>query len=99
MLRPRIIPCLLIHQKGLVKTVKFKEPKYVGDPLNAVRIFNEKESDELLVLDIDATIKNREPGKRQRFGEAGRIRVIKNFSLKVSSLVYLKTYDKLLNQI
>lgn len=61
MLRPRIIPCLLIHQKGLVKTVKFKEPKYIGDPLNAVRIFNEKESDELLVLDIDATIENREP--------------------------------------
>jgi cyclase len=61
MLRPRIIPCLLIHQKGLVKTVKFKEPKYVGDPLNAVRIFSEKESDELLVLDIDATTENREP--------------------------------------
>jgi cyclase len=61
MLRPRIIPCLLIYQKGLVKTVKFKEPKYIGDPLNAVRIFNEKESDELLVLDIDATIENREP--------------------------------------
>lgn len=61
MLRPRIIPCLLIHKKGLVKTVRFKEPKYVGDPLNAVRIFNEKESDELLVLDIDATTENREP--------------------------------------
>lgn len=61
MLRPRIIPCLLVHRKGLVKTVKFKEPRYIGDPLNAVRIFNEKESDELLVLDIDATIENREP--------------------------------------
>ncbi len=55
MLRPRIIPCLLVHQKGLVKTVRFKEGKYVGDPLNAVRIFNEKEVDELMVLDIDAT--------------------------------------------
>ena len=61
MLRPRIIPCLLVHNKGLVKTQKFKDPKYVGDPLNAVRIFNEKEVDELMVLDIDATVENREP--------------------------------------
>jgi len=57
MLRPRIIPCLLIHKGGLVKTQLFKEPKYVGDPINAVRIFNEKEADELMVLDIDATVK------------------------------------------
>lgn len=56
MLRPRIIPCLLIHKGGLVKTQQFKDPKYVGDPLNAVRIFNEKEADELMVLDIDATV-------------------------------------------
>ena len=55
MLRPRIIPCLLIHKKGLVKTVNFKTPKYVGDPINAVKIFNEKEVDELIVLDIDTT--------------------------------------------
>lgn len=61
MLYPRIIPCLLIHNKGLVKTVKFKEGKYVGDPLNAVRIFNEKEVDELMVLDIDASVKGSEP--------------------------------------
>tara|TARA_B110001469_G_C9638231_1_gene320358 strand:- start:999 stop:1760 length:762 start_codon:yes stop_codon:yes gene_type:complete len=61
MLRSRIIPCLLIHNKGLVKTVKFKEPKYVGDPINAVKIFNEKEVDELIVLDIDATKENRGP--------------------------------------
>lgn len=61
MLAPRIIPCLLVHNKGLVKTVKFKDAKYVGDPINAVKIFNEKESDELMVLDIDATIENREP--------------------------------------
>lgn len=56
MLRPRIIPCLLIHEGGLVKTQQFKDPKYVGDPINAVRIFNEKEADELMVLDIDATV-------------------------------------------
>jgi imidazole glycerol-phosphate synthase subunit HisF len=61
MLRPRIIPCLLVKDKGLVKTVGFKDPKYVGDPINAVRIFNEKEVDELIVFDIDATRDNREP--------------------------------------
>jgi cyclase len=61
MLRPRIIPCLLIHNKGLVKTVQFGNPKYLGDPINAVRIFNEKESDELMVIDIDASVENREP--------------------------------------
>lgn len=61
MLRPRIIPCLLVKNGGLVKTVKFGNPKYVGDPINAVRIFNEKEVDELIVVDIDATAQNREP--------------------------------------
>jgi cyclase len=61
MLRPRIIPCLLVKNGGLVKTVGFASPKYVGDPLNAVRIFNEKEVDELTVLDIDATAQGREP--------------------------------------
>jgi cyclase len=55
-LRPRITPCLLLHKGGLVKTQQFKDPKYVGDPINAVRIFNEKEADELMVLDIDASI-------------------------------------------
>ena len=61
MLRPRIIPCLLVHQGGLVKTQAFKDAKYVGDPINAVKIFNEKEADELIVLDIDATVQGREP--------------------------------------
>lgn len=61
MLRPRIIPCLLVHEGGLVKTIEFTDPKYVGDPLNAVRIFNEKFVDELIVLDIDATVREREP--------------------------------------
>ncbi len=61
MLRPRIIPCLLVHKGGLVKTVGFKAPKYVGDPINAVKIFNEKEADELVVLDIDASIHGAEP--------------------------------------
>ncbi len=61
MLRPRIIPCLLVSDGGLVKTQRFKDPKYVGDPINAVKIFNEKEADELTVLDIDATTQEREP--------------------------------------
>ncbi len=61
MLRPRITPCLLIHNGGLTKTVNFGPGKYVGDPINAVRIFNEKEVDELIVADIDATVQNREP--------------------------------------
>jgi len=61
MLRSRIIPCLLVHKKGLVKTVGFKDAKYVGDPINAVKIFNEKEVDELIVLDIDATVENKLP--------------------------------------
>lgn len=61
MLYPRIIPCLLVQNGGLVKTVRFGQPKYVGDPINAVRIFNEKEVDELIVADIDATAQEREP--------------------------------------
>ena len=61
MLRSRIIPCLLVHNKGLVKTEKFRNPKYVGDPVNAVKIFNEKEVDELIVLDIDAAKEKRKP--------------------------------------
>lgn len=51
----------MVHQRGLVKTVGFKDPKYVGDPINAVKIFNEKEVDELIVLDIDASAEKRGP--------------------------------------
>lgn len=61
MLRPRITPCLLIQDGGLVKTVGFRDAKYVGDPINAVKIFNEKEADELVVLDIDNTRTGAEP--------------------------------------
>ncbi len=64
MLRPRIIPCLLLRDKGLVKTVGFTDSKYVGDPINAVRIFNEKGADELIVLDIDASARGTEPNFR-----------------------------------
>jgi len=64
MLRPRIIPTLLISRGDLVKTVRFANPKYVGDPLNAVRIFNEKQVDELVVLDINASSGSAEPDYR-----------------------------------
>lgn len=58
---PRVIPVLLLRNKGLVKTVRFKEHKYIGDPINAVKIFNEKGVDELCFLDIDASRESREP--------------------------------------
>jgi len=58
-LRVRVMPCLLLKGWGLVKTVRFKAPNYVGDPINTVRIFNELEVDELILLDIDATPKER----------------------------------------
>lgn len=61
MLRSRITPFLLLRGNGLVKTQKFGDPKYVGDPINAVKIFNEKEVDELTLLDIDATAWGRGP--------------------------------------
>ena len=61
MLRPRVIPVLLFKNGGLYKTVKFKNPVYVGDPFNAVKIFNEKEVDELIFLDITATPEKRKP--------------------------------------
>jgi len=61
MLRYRVIPILLLQGPGLVKTVKFKNPVYIGDPINAVKIFNEKEIDELVFLDIRATIEDRKP--------------------------------------
>jgi cyclase len=61
MLRYRVIPCLLLSGRGLVKTTRFRKPQYVGDPVNAVRIFNEKEVDELLLLDITASREGRGP--------------------------------------
>jgi len=61
MLKNRVIPALLLKNSGLVKTTKFKDPKYVGDPINAIKIFNEKQVDELMVLDITASKEGREP--------------------------------------
>jgi cyclase len=61
MLKHRVIPALLLRDNGLVKTTRFKDPKYVGDPINAIRIFNEKEVDELMLLDIYASRTRRDP--------------------------------------
>lgn len=61
MFRPRVIPCLLFKNKGLVKTAQFKNPIYVGDYLNAIKIFNEKGVDELIFLDIAATLEQYPP--------------------------------------
>ncbi|PWG81033.1 AglZ/HisF2 family acetamidino modification protein [Pararcticibacter amylolyticus] len=61
MLKSRVIPVLLLKDQGLVKTIKFKHPVYVGDPINAIKIFNEKEVDELIFLDIEASSKGKRP--------------------------------------
>ena len=61
MLRTRVIPCLLLKDGGLVKTVKYDSPRYIGDPINAIKIFNDKEVDELMLLDITASMENRGP--------------------------------------
>ena len=59
MYRPRVIPCLLLQGQGLVKTIRFSSPTYIGDPMHAVHLFNEYKADELLLLDINASIENR----------------------------------------
>jgi len=69
-LLPRVIPSLLVRSGGLVKTTKFTKPKYVGDPINAIRIFNDKEVDELIVLDIDAS----------KMGSAPNFELIREFA-------------------
>lgn len=61
MLESRIIPCLLVRNRGLVKTTKFKNSRYVGDPINVVKIFNDKEVDELIILDISAARERSDP--------------------------------------
>src|SRR5205807_1393904 len=64
MLRPRVIPCLLLRHGALVKTVRFGRFRYIGDPANTCRIFNELEVDELALLDITASRERREPDYR-----------------------------------
>ena len=64
-MRIRVIPSLLLHKGGLIKSVQFKNYKYIGDPINAVKIFNEKEVDEIALIDIDASRDNRPPNFKQ----------------------------------
>jgi cyclase len=104
-LRTRVIPCLLLRNGGLVKTVKFADAKYVGDPINAVRIFNEKEVDELVFLDISATPAGRGPNLElvrdiatesfMPFGYGGGVRTIE----QVASLVALGVEKVVLNTV
>ena len=61
MLLPRIIPCLLLSKHDLVKTINFSNPSYIGDPINTVKIFNEKKADELFLLEIKASVDKYEP--------------------------------------
>lgn len=105
MLRTRVIPCLLLRNGGLVKTVKFADAKYVGDPINAVRIFNEKEVDELVFLDISATPAGRGPNLElvrdiateafMPFGYGGGVRTIE----QVAKLVALGVEKVVLNTV
>lgn len=64
MIVPRIIPAMLLRGAGLVKTVRFEKPVYLGDPVNVIRIFNDKEVDEVALLDIDASREGRAPNTR-----------------------------------
>lgn len=91
MLRPRIIPSLLVQDKGLVKTVGFSNPKYVGDPINVVRIFNEKLVDELAVYDIDATVRGHEPDYRMLENLAVESRMPLCYGGGVKTVEHVKT--------
>lgn len=95
MLRSRLTPVLLIQDGGLVKTVEFSKPKYVGDPINAVKIFNEKEADEIVVLDIDATVKGKEPDFRLISKLAAECRMPLCYGGGVNSVSHAKKLIKL----
>jgi cyclase len=90
-LRPRIIPCLLVHEGGLIKTVRFSNPKYVGDPINVVKIFNEKEVDELAVFDIDATVRGADPDYKMIANLAAESRMPLTYGGGVKTLEQART--------
>jgi imidazole glycerol-phosphate synthase subunit HisF len=89
MRRVRVIPVLLIQNGGLVKTVNFKHPVYVGDPINAVKIFNEKEIDEIAILDIDATRQNRGPDMARIKEIAGEAFIPLSYGGGISNLQHI----------
>lgn len=90
MFLPRVIPVLLLSGYGLVKTQKFKNPTYIGDPINAVRIFSEKEADELVLLDIDASREGREPNYEQVAEIAGECLMPLAYGGGVTSLAQVR---------
>jgi len=90
----RLIPCLLLRRNGLVKTVKFGESTYIGDPINAVKIFNEKEADELVFLDIDATKAGKEPSCELIRNIASECFMPFSYGGGVNSLVQIETLLK-----
>ncbi len=95
MLKTRVIPCLLLRGRGLYKTVKFKNPKYVGDPVNAVKIFNEKEVDEIILLDIAATAERREPNFELIRDVASECFMPLTYGGAVSSLEHIRKLQRL----
>lgn len=94
MLKPRVIPCLLLRGQGLYKTIKFGTPRYVGDPINAVKIFNEKEVDELLLIDIAATREKREPNYQLIGDIAGECFMPLGYGGGVSSLDQIRRLQR-----
>jgi imidazole glycerol-phosphate synthase subunit HisF len=90
MFQPRVIPVLLLSGHGLVKTQKFKSPTYIGDPINAVRIFSEKEADELVLLDIDASREGHAPNYEQVAEIAGECLMPLAYGGGVTSLAQVR---------
>ena len=95
MLSSRIIPCLLVKDRGLVKSTRFQNYGYVGDPINAVKIFNEKEVDELVILDIDASAQKREPDYRMIANVAQECRMPLCYGGGVRTVEQVQTIIKL----
>lgn len=87
---PRVIPVLLLNKGGIYKTVKFKNPVYIGDPLNAVKIFNDKEVDELIFLDINASGEKREPDYDYLASIAGECFMPLCYGGAISSIAQIK---------
>ena len=99
--RPRIIPTLLIDEGNLVKTKRFRNPNYLGDPINAIKIFNEKGVDELCVLDISASKKGRAPGIYETWAECQKQTTgfsgaeFKSFTTRAEAEAYLENEEKM----
>jgi cyclase len=91
----RVIPCLLLKNEGLIKTVKFNKEIYIGDPINAIRIFNDKEVDELVFLDIEASKEGREPNFKYIEQLAGECFMPFAYGGGVSKLSHIRSLNAL----